>query len=136
MENHALLDAIIARWLEIKMKKIIYILIFLNILSSCQKSDEKMEDLIVGEWKVKGRLIDANLDGGIFQYPKKLPYTVSFYADGTYTTIYPDSIYSYSIVNGNLILQEYSQTSFRIKKINNNKIILFEDGEKWIYRNQ
>lgn len=130
------------------MKQLIYILLLFVTFSSCRKSDEKIEELIVGTWEVKSKW-SYGLDGASSDFPHCLPHSITFFNNKTYLvnddglnrTITPKpfyvvdgKIYMDSLVcwgNGGLIEEKIVVT-----KINSRKMILSyefaDDGWKYL----
>lgn len=123
------------------MKYPIYFLLLLLALSSCRKSDEKIEELIVGRWV---RKCDPALFVGGCSNGSENFQVITFHNDGTvkHTDLYNEenngsdfAFGTYFIKNGSILLNTINDDSGRefklsieLKKISTRKLKISIEG--------
>ncbi len=119
------------------MRYLFYKLLLVFVFLSCQKSDEKIEDLIVGRWE--GQCQKAfPLDIEVCPPRSYMEFSgdsVELYSDtygnGFYTTKYYISdgkIFVNFLVGDSFTPLTYEWGTIEIKKINRNKLIIYGTG--------
>lgn len=115
--------------------------------SSCQKSDEKMEELILGTWVVESKT-EPGFNGSSLVFPHCLPSRITFFKGNTYF-IEDGNLYnsmtvsqSYNINDGKISFDSlYCKSTgdlvfdlFEVVRINKEKLVLKEGERKWKYK--
>jgi len=139
-----------------RLNLFVLLILFIFSLSGCKKTDEKIEEKIVGRWKLKQ--IDSSLFGS--WGPDNLAYEFECTADGRYIEYSGRSIQwrlpcdangthdincstEYNVIQGHLevLMSQNKILKIKITKANKNRIKLIEINAKggeseWTYLKQ